>query len=83
MLAISPSFDILIWFITQGKVVLKDFNIAEWANGTGKVYFKDFNVDVNGSTMEIHLYWAGKGTNALPEKGVHGPLISAISITSS
>ena len=84
MLAISPSFDILIWFIAQGKVVLKDFNIAERANGTGKVHVEEINdVLVSGSTMEIHLYWAGKGTNALPVKGVHGPLISAITITSS
>lgn len=41
------------------------------------------NVTVSGSTLEIHLYWAGKGTNALPERGVYGPLISAITVTPS
>ena len=41
------------------------------------------NVNVTGSTLEIHLYWAGKGTNALPERGDYGPLISAITVTSS
>lgn len=41
------------------------------------------NVIVSGSTLEIHLYWAGKGTSAFPERGVYGPLISAITVTPS
>ncbi|XP_024032705.1 probable LRR receptor-like serine/threonine-protein kinase At1g53440, partial [Morus notabilis] len=32
-------------------------------------------------TLEIHLYWAGKGTTAIPDRGVYGPLISAITVT--
>lgn len=40
-------------------------------------------VQVNGSTLEVHLLWSGKGTNILPRRGIYGPLISAITITPS
>ncbi|KAH7512739.1 hypothetical protein FEM48_Zijuj12G0122400 [Ziziphus jujuba var. spinosa] len=71
-------FDVSI----QGNMFLKDFNIAEVAGGVGKGITKTHdNVLVNGSTLEIHLYWAGKGTVAIPERGVYGPLISAITVT--
>ncbi|PIA33880.1 hypothetical protein AQUCO_03900021v1 [Aquilegia coerulea] len=71
-------FDIYI----QGDRVLSDFNIAEEARGTSTGIVKEYkNVTVTGSTLEIHLYWAGKGTTALPYRGVYGPLISAISVT--
>ncbi|CAL9764298.1 unnamed protein product [Musa acuminata subsp. burmannicoides] len=69
-------FDVSI----QGRKVLKDFNIAKEANGTGKEIIKSFTVMVDG-TLEIHFYWAGKGTNSVPLRGVYGPLISAISVT--
>ncbi|KAF3442366.1 hypothetical protein FNV43_RR16282 [Rhamnella rubrinervis] len=66
----------------QGKVFLEDFNIMEEAGGAGKGITKTLdNVLVNGSTIEIHLYWRGKGTAAIPVRGVYGPLISAITIT--
>ncbi|KEH38591.1 LRR receptor-like kinase [Medicago truncatula] len=65
----------------QGHKYLKDFNIMEEAGGVGKGITRDFNVDVNDSTLEIHLSWAGKGTNAIPMRGVYGPLISAITVT--
>ncbi|VFQ64353.1 unnamed protein product [Cuscuta campestris] len=71
-------FDVSI----QGNVVLTDFNIAEDAKGAGIAITKEFdNVLVNGSSLEIHLYWTGKGTNAIPMRSVYGPLISAITIT--
>ncbi|PWA58183.1 LRR receptor-like serine/threonine-protein kinase [Artemisia annua] len=71
-------FDVSI----QGVRYLKDFNIVEAANGVGKGIHRDFdNIIVNGSTIDIHLYWAGKGTTAIPDRGVYGPLISAITIT--
>ncbi|GMN36900.1 hypothetical protein TIFTF001_042531 [Ficus carica] len=73
-------FDVSI----QGKTLLKDFNIAERAGGVNKGYNHTFDdIIVDGSTLEIHLYWAGKGTTAIPNKGVYGPLISAISVTSN
>lgn len=53
------------------------------AKGAGKGIYEDFDVYVNGSTLEIHLYWSGKGTKAIPERSVYGPLISAIAVTPS
>ena len=39
----------------------------EEAGGVGIGIPKEFkDVSVDGSTLEIHLYWAGKGTNAIP-----------------
>ncbi|KAL5555171.1 hypothetical protein UlMin_037407 [Ulmus minor] len=70
-------FDVSI----QGALKLKDFNIMEKAGGVGIGHTETFDVFVNGSTLEVHLYWAGKGTTDIPEKGVYGPLISAITVT--
>ncbi|XP_052291612.1 probable leucine-rich repeat receptor-like serine/threonine-protein kinase At3g14840 isoform X1 [Citrus sinensis] len=69
-------FDVYI----QGKLVLKDFNIENEAGGVGKAIVKPFSAAVTNGTMEIRLYWAGKGTTDIPYKGVYGPLISAISL---
>ncbi|XP_034678461.1 probable LRR receptor-like serine/threonine-protein kinase At1g53440 [Vitis riparia] len=70
-------FDVSI----QGNVVLRDFNIMEEAEGASKGIYRDFDASVDGSTLEIHLYWTGKGTNSIPNRGVYGPLISAIAVT--
>ncbi|KMT13255.1 hypothetical protein BVRB_4g085170 [Beta vulgaris subsp. vulgaris] len=71
-------FDVAI----QGNEVLKDFNIAEKAGGAGKEITMEFkDVYVNGSTLAIYLYWAGKGTTAVPKRSVYGPLISGITVT--
>ncbi|KAG1367781.1 putative LRR receptor-like serine/threonine-protein kinase [Cocos nucifera] len=69
-------FDVSI----QGQKVLRDFNIAKEAKGTGKRIIKNFTTIVDG-TLEIHFQWLGKGTNSIPQRGVYGPLISAISVT--
>ncbi|XP_028763745.1 probable LRR receptor-like serine/threonine-protein kinase At1g53430 [Neltuma alba] len=69
-------FDVSI----QGVKYLKDFNIAKEAGRAGKGITREFNVDVNDTTLEIHLYWAGKGTTTIPDRGVYGPLISAITV---
>ncbi|AES66496.2 probable leucine-rich repeat receptor-like serine/threonine-protein kinase At3g14840 [Medicago truncatula] len=72
-------FDIYL----QGNPVKKDFNIAEEAGGVGKKIIKQFNdIVVTSNTLEIRLYWAGKGTKSLPNRSVYGPLISAISVES-
>ncbi|MQM21562.1 hypothetical protein Taro_054604 [Colocasia esculenta] len=65
----------------HGKKVLEDFNIAQAANGTHKEIVKTFTTLVGHSTLEIHFQWGGKGTNAIPDRGFYGPLISAISVT--
>ncbi|XP_044506660.1 probable leucine-rich repeat receptor-like serine/threonine-protein kinase At3g14840 isoform X3 [Mangifera indica] len=69
-------FDVYI----QGRLVLKDFNIEVAAGGIGKAIIKSFNVSVTNETVEVCFIWAGKGTTAIPIKGVYGPLISAISL---
>ncbi|KAJ7981874.1 LRR receptor-like kinase [Quillaja saponaria] len=71
-------FDIYI----QGKRELVDFNIAYEAGGVGKEVVKRFTAVVTNNTLEIRLYWAGKGTTSIPDEGVYGPLISAISVDS-
>lgn len=56
----------------------------EEAGGAGKGITKEFDdVVVDGNTLEIHLYWRGKGTDGIPSRGVYGPLISAITVTPS
>ncbi|KAL9251680.1 putative LRR receptor-like serine/threonine-protein kinase [Drosera capensis] len=71
-------FDIYI----QGTLKQKNFNIMKEAGGVGKGTTMNYtDISVNGSTLEIFLYWAGKGTTAIPERGVYGPLISAITVT--
>ncbi|RZC54368.1 hypothetical protein C5167_013237 [Papaver somniferum] len=69
-------FDVSI----QGKRYLKNFNIEEEAKGVGKSIIKEYDVDVTSSTLEIHLYWAGKGTIFIPSDFAYGPLISAIAV---
>ncbi|KAJ9671358.1 hypothetical protein PVL29_025179 [Vitis rotundifolia] len=70
-------FDVYI----QGKQVLKDFNIEDEAGGAGQEIIKFFTIAVTSRTLEIRFYWAGKGTTAIPSRGVYGPLISAIAVT--
>uniref|UniRef100_M4EU51 non-specific serine/threonine protein kinase n=1 Tax=Brassica campestris TaxID=3711 RepID=M4EU51_BRACM len=71
-------FDIYI----QEKLVLKDFNIMAEAKEAQKPITKSFTVDVTNHFLAIRLGWAGKGTTRIPERGVYGPIISAISILS-
>ncbi|PWA79702.1 serine/threonine/dual specificity protein kinase, catalytic domain-containing protein [Artemisia annua] len=68
-------FDIYI----QGVLVEKDFDISDRAGGARKVVVTTYTVNVT-TTLEIRLYWAGKGTISTPIRGVYGPLISAISV---
>ncbi|KAF9621299.1 hypothetical protein IFM89_019385 [Coptis chinensis] len=69
-------FDVYI----QGHLVLKDFDIVVEAGGPNKPIVKTFNASVQSNTLKIHFYWAGKGTTGIPNRGVYGPLISAISV---
>ncbi|KAH6780854.1 Leucine-rich repeat transmembrane protein kinase [Perilla frutescens var. hirtella] len=69
-------FDVYI----QGNLVLKDFNIEDEAGGVNKPLTRNFTAVVADNSLEIRFYWAGKGTNGIPVRGVYGPLISAISV---
>jgi hypothetical protein len=42
---------------------------------------KVFQVQVSENYLEVHLFWAGKGTCCIPTQGTYGPSISAISAT--
>lgn len=67
----------------QNELVEEDFNIEAEAGGFLTPLTKHYNVNVTNGEIEIHFYWAGKGTQAIPSRGVHGPLISAISLDPS
>lgn len=69
------------FFPLQGNLALKDFDIRREAGGSFRAVVKDFNARVTENHLEIHLFWAGKGTCCVPAQGIYGPSISAISVT--
>ncbi|KAE8728740.1 putative LRR receptor-like serine/threonine-protein kinase [Hibiscus syriacus] len=69
-------FDIYI----QDEIVEKDFDIVVETKAVLAPYAKPYNVSVTNNRLEIRFYWAGKGTQAIPDRGTYGPLISAISL---
>ncbi|TXG71291.1 hypothetical protein EZV62_006226 [Acer yangbiense] len=69
-------FDIYI----QGNRVQKDFDIKKEAGGVPRRAIQRlFTARVSENYLEIHLFWAGKGTCCIPAQGTYGPSISAIS----
>ncbi|KAK8618640.1 hypothetical protein V6N13_132626 [Hibiscus sabdariffa] len=69
-------FDVYI----QGTRQLRDFDISKDAGGVDRAIIKNFTANVTGNHLEIHLFWAGKGTCCTPKEGLYGPSISAISV---
>ncbi|BFG30841.1 hypothetical protein CerSpe_171150 [Prunus speciosa] len=67
-------FDIYI----QGNLIRKDFDISKEAGGVNRAIKRPFKVNVTENYLDIHLFWAGKGTCCIPEEGDYGPLISAV-----
>ncbi|XP_014494245.1 probable LRR receptor-like serine/threonine-protein kinase At1g56130 [Vigna radiata var. radiata] len=68
-------FDIYI----QGNLVLKDFDIKKEAGGISfRAVQRQFRFEVTENYIDIHLFWAGKGTCCIPAQGTYGPLIQAI-----
>ncbi|XP_058071801.1 probable LRR receptor-like serine/threonine-protein kinase At1g56140 isoform X2 [Magnolia sinica] len=66
----------------QGNLQLKDFDIKREAGGAFKrAVVRAFQANVTENFLEIHLFWAGKGTCCIPFRGTYGPSISAISVT--
>ncbi|XP_028081417.1 probable LRR receptor-like serine/threonine-protein kinase At1g53420 isoform X1 [Camellia sinensis] len=63
----------------QDKQVMTNFNIVEQAKGVDQSITQEFEVHVNNSQLEIHLYWAGKGSTGY-RFSQYGPLISGISV---
>ncbi|CAN6444463.1 unnamed protein product [Victoria cruziana] len=73
----TRTFDVYI----QGKLEKKNFDIRKAAGMSGKAFVLNFtSVNVENNTLEIHFFWDGKGTTEIPERGVYGPLVSAISV---
>ncbi|KAJ6871085.1 LRR receptor-like serine/threonine-protein kinas e [Populus alba x Populus x berolinensis] len=68
-------FDIYI----QGTNVRPDVNIKEIPGKEHEGKQLDFPVKINHGSLEIQLFWAGKGSLYGP--ALNGPLISAVSIT--
>ena len=61
---------------------MKDFDISKEAGGIDRALPKIFKANVSENYLEIHLFWAGKGTCCVPIQGYYGPLISAIHVVS-
>ncbi|KAM2930201.1 hypothetical protein COP2_037255 [Malus domestica] len=67
-------FDIYI----QGTRRTKDFDISKEAGGVNRAVVRKFNVNVSENYLEIHLFWASKGTCCIPDDGDYGPLIAVV-----
>ncbi|XP_004976815.1 probable LRR receptor-like serine/threonine-protein kinase At1g56140 isoform X5 [Setaria italica] len=70
-------FDIYI----QGERKEQNFDIRKEARGSYAAVQKQYIIPVTRNFLEIHLFWAGKGTCCIPTQGHYGPLISALSVT--
>ncbi|WVZ94585.1 hypothetical protein U9M48_040463 [Paspalum notatum var. saurae] len=70
-------FDIYV----QGDLKEKNFDIRKTAGGSYLAVYKKYNATVSKNFLEIHLFWAGKGTCFIPTQGYYGPMISALSVT--
>ncbi|XP_019196319.1 PREDICTED: probable LRR receptor-like serine/threonine-protein kinase At1g56140 [Ipomoea nil] len=65
----------------QGNLKEKDFDIQKEAVESFTAISREYKVQVSENHLDIHLFWAGKGTCCVPSQGSYGPLISAISAT--
>ncbi|KAJ1272786.1 hypothetical protein BS78_06G228500 [Paspalum vaginatum] len=71
-------FDIYV----QGERKEQNFDIRKAAGGMSYATVKKhYIVPVTKNFIEIHLFWAGKGTCCIPTQGYYGPAISALSAT--
>ncbi|GJN01754.1 hypothetical protein PR202_ga19046 [Eleusine coracana subsp. coracana] len=71
-------FDIYI----QGERKEQNFDIRKAAGGKSYTAVKKiYTIPVTQNFLEIHLFWAGKGTCCIPTQGYYGPAISALSAT--
>ncbi|KAF6150653.1 hypothetical protein GIB67_022265 [Kingdonia uniflora] len=71
-------FDIYL----QGELMVKDYDIRKEAGGVSfRAVQRELKARVSENFLEIHLFWAGKGTCCIPAQGTYGPSISAIKVT--
>ncbi|CAH8375784.1 unnamed protein product [Eruca vesicaria subsp. sativa] len=69
-------FDIYV----QGRLVEKDIDIRISDDDTTvRPVQREYKAHVSENYLEIHLFWAGRGTLTIPVLGTCGPLISTIS----
>jgi len=69
--------------LSQGRITHKNFNIENETNVAEKpLVLPIHNISITNNVLEIRFYWAGKGTTRIPDVGVYGPLVSAISVIS-
>ena len=61
-------------------LVQTNYNINSTAGGPKKTVIENYTTVVNNGQLEIHLYWAGKGSSG-DSPDYNGPLLSAISVT--
>ncbi|KAK7306459.1 hypothetical protein VNO77_44400 [Canavalia gladiata] len=72
-------FDIYV----QGELIHKNFNIEDETKVAEKpLVLPIYNIGITNNVLEIRFYWAGKGTTRIPDIGVYGPLVSALSVVS-
>ncbi|KAG0492534.1 hypothetical protein HPP92_005932 [Vanilla planifolia] len=71
-------FDIYI----QGIHMETDFDIRKEAGGKSfTAVVRNYHAPVTDNFLEIHFFWAGKGTSSIPSQGYYGPSVSAISVS--
>lgn len=60
--------------------VIEDLNIQKEAGGSKRGLIKRFEANVTNTIIDIHFFWAGKGTCCIPFQATYGPLVSAINV---
>ncbi|KAF0928016.1 hypothetical protein E2562_037230, partial [Oryza meyeriana var. granulata] len=71
-------FDIYV----QGDLIEKNFDIRKTAGGKSFTALnRSYTATVSKNFLEIHLFWAGKGTCCVPSQGYYGPMVSALRVT--
>ncbi|CAD6262298.1 unnamed protein product [Miscanthus lutarioriparius] len=66
----------------RGERKEQNFDIRKAAGGKSyTVVKKQYIVLITRNFLEIHLFWAGKGTCCIPNQFYYGPAISALSAT--
>ncbi|KAG8067607.1 hypothetical protein GUJ93_ZPchr0005g14251 [Zizania palustris] len=66
----------------QGHLKEKNFDIRKTAGGKSfTTVNRSYTTIVSENFLEIHLFWAGKGSPRIPTEGYYGPMISAISVS--